>query len=253
MAKKKAVKNNKKKKSQKTAPYNVCDRFCERCNYRSKCSVFKNSREMQIQSALDGNDPQDIKNIFVNLETGFKQIKAIMKEMAKEDGVNIGDVLTNKALNKQYKIIEVNVKKHSLYKKSQEFHWYADKFLKRFFIFSQTSNPFLLPALNKEINDLSFYFPMISGKIHQALSLLFDSPKTKREFLNKDMNCSACLALNASLVCEKAVGGIIRETSDLYIESMQFLTMINDLRNCILETFPEAESFRDDIIFNTSL
>lgn len=249
----KKTKNTSKKsaKLKKVAPYDICDRFCERCNYKSKCSVFKNSDASQMMRGIEGGGPENIKSVFSNLEASFKQIKAMMKKMAKEDKIDIEEMVVSAGQDKQFKIVELNIKKHVLHKKSQEFNKYADKFLKRFFIFSQMNNPFLLPALNKEINDLSFYFPLISDKIYLALSRLLNSSEKKSKSLHRDINCSACLALNASLVCEKAVASIMNETSELYIESMQFLTVLNDIRESILQTFPEAENFREEIIFNT--
>ena len=86
---KKIIKKTKKpiKKSAKlknVAPYDVCDGFCERCNYKSKCSVFKNSGNSQMIRGVDFGGVENIASAFNNLEASFKQIKAMMKEMGLE-------------------------------------------------------------------------------------------------------------------------------------------------------------------------
>lgn len=235
-----------------TAPYNICDRFCARCKYQLKCKVFQDANAAQIQHIIEKRNPHNIKAIFQDLERGFKHIKATLKTMAREERINIEEVIVNKDSDKQYRLMEMNIKKTLLYRQSQKFTRDADRFLKRLFILAQQNNPFLLPAFNQEINDLVFYFGALQSKVYRALSRLHDPISIGNETNSINANREACIALNASLVCEKAISAMMEEVKELYIEGLQLLTMLSEIRAEVKKNFPAAESFRDEIIFNTN-
>ncbi len=240
------------KNKEKIAPYNICDRFCERCSHTKNCSVFKDINAAQIKDVVENSNPHDVKNAFNDLEKSFKEIKSMLKKMAKEEGIAL-DKASMEDEGKCYEEMEERISRDYLSRKSLKFADEADGFLRKLFAISEIENPFLVPALNNEINDLSFYFPMVSAKIDRALSQTFYSCGGRANDQSEDVCRSVCFAINASLVCERAVGNVMKEAPELCAESLQLLTVIQSLRKSIKRKFPSAGSFKGDMIFNTKI
>jgi hypothetical protein len=234
------------------APYNVCDRFCERCGYQKKCRVFQDADIAQIKNVVEGKSPRYVKNVFRDLEESFRKIKATLKKVAKEEGIDIDNISMDSGRNQDYISAESSIKKTSLYKTSKRFVKSADVFLKKLFLFARNNNPFLLPALNDDIGNLSFYFGMLLPKVHYALFCFYDFGSVDNGRY-VDANHSICIAINASMVCEKSICNIAREAPEFFVEHLELITMLKDIRTDIKKVFPEAERFQEGIIFNTPL
>ena len=240
-------------KNKRNAPYDICDRFCERCGYQKKCRMFRGVGA-DIKLVIKGGKQNNVKDIFRDLEKGFKQIKTMIRNMVTEKTADTGRKQSGgHEYNKQEKDAELIIERHPLLRRSQKFVREADGFLRKFFRVANAVNPFLLPALEKEFNDFSFYFPLLSVKIRNALFCANDHLKSYGKESVKEANRAACIAIRASLVCEKAVGAIMAETKEIYAESLQIITVIRDIRAEIKRIFPDAEKFQDEIIFNTKI
>lgn len=238
-------------------PYNFCDRFCERCGYQKKCRMF-HGVGADIKLVIKGGKQNNVKDIFRDLEKGFKQIKSMIRNMVKEKSANAGRKQSGASeygLNndKRRKNTEFSIERHLLFQQSQKFFREADRFLRKFFMTANAVNPFLLPALEKEFNNFSFYFPLLSNKIRDALFCANSNVRPYGETGIKEANRAACIAIQASLVCEKAIGAIMTETKEMYAESLQIITALRDIRAEIRSVFPDAEKSRDEIIFNTKI
>ncbi|OWK27175.1 MAG: hypothetical protein US76_03670 [Parcubacteria group bacterium GW2011_GWA2_38_13b] len=240
-------------KNKRNAPYDICDRFCERCGYQKKCRMFHGAGA-DIKLVIKGGKQNNVKDIFHDLEEGFKQIKTMIRNIVDKKTVDTGKKqFGGREYNKRQKNAELIVEQHPLFRQAQKFVREADGFLRKFFRVANAVNPFLLPALEKEFNDFSFYFPLLSIKIHNALFCVNDHVNHYSEEGTREANRAACIAIRASLVCEKAVGAIMAETKEIYAESLQIITVIRDIRAEIKRIFPDAEKFQDEIIFNTKI
>ena len=69
--------------------YNYCDRWCERCQFTSRCLVFA-----QEQASTDGSESNDIHNeaFWERLKAIFEQTSELLTTMAAEQGINLDDV-----------------------------------------------------------------------------------------------------------------------------------------------------------------
>ena len=240
-------------KNKRNAPYDICDRFCERCGYQKKCRMF-HGVGADIKLVIKGGKQNDVKDIFRDLEKGFKQIKSMIRNMAKEKITEMGGKRFGAHKHNEREMSgKLIIEQHPLFQQSQKFAREADRFLRKFFMVANAVNPFLLPALEKEFNDFSFYFPLLSAKISKALFCVNSSVRPYGKEGVEEANRAACIAIQASLVCEKAVGAIMAETKEIYAESLQIITTIRDIRAEIKIIFPDAEKFQDEIIFNTSI
>lgn len=252
---KRKISKNKKRDNgrvmKKMAPHNVCDRFCERCDYRKKCGVFQNIDIVQMKDAAESGDLRHIKSVFMNLERELEEVKETLRMAIGEARVDYG-VVANEKKHQNHFDVRLNIKNELLYKMSKKFAKNADAFLKKIFLFSQNNNPFLLPALNEDIGNLSFYFGTLLSKVHYALLCAYDSDQDEKQKYAR-ANYSICIALNACIVCEKSISNIAREVPEFFVEHLELITILKDIRSGIKRTFPDVERFQNDIIFNTPL
>lgn len=65
--------------------YNYCDRWCERCAFTAKCSVF--ARENEANTQRDG----DSRDAFLDLLQSFAETKDLLKEEAEKRGIEINE------------------------------------------------------------------------------------------------------------------------------------------------------------------
>ena len=72
-----------------SAIYNYCDRWCERCQFTSRCLVYA-----QEQEATDGSETNDINNeaFWERLKGIFEQTRELLTTMAAEQGINLDEV-----------------------------------------------------------------------------------------------------------------------------------------------------------------
>ena len=68
--------------------HNYCDRWCERCEFTNRCSVFAEER-----SYLEGGGSFEIDEVVENLTTIFADTKKLLIEKAEELGIDPGPAL----------------------------------------------------------------------------------------------------------------------------------------------------------------
>lgn len=66
--------------------YNYCDRWCERCNFASRCAVYAMEKE-----AFPDQEPHDIENekFWDRLHDSFKLTFELLHDFAKEQGIDL--------------------------------------------------------------------------------------------------------------------------------------------------------------------
>src|SRR5258705_744207 len=69
--------------------YNYCDRWCERCQFTSRCLLYA-----QEQASGDDNEANDIHNeaFWERLHAIFKQTGELLRTMAAEQGIDLDAV-----------------------------------------------------------------------------------------------------------------------------------------------------------------
>ena len=63
--------------------YNYCDRWCERCEFTSRCRVYADERESE-----EDDDPSDMDAVVAKLKTVFAEAKEMLLEKAEELGID---------------------------------------------------------------------------------------------------------------------------------------------------------------------
>src|SRR2546430_15716919 len=77
--------------------YNYCDRWCERCQFTSRCFLYATE---QADSDLDDPEVRDIRNekFWTKLQSIFKNTAEMISQWAAEAGIDLDSIDTKEAL-----------------------------------------------------------------------------------------------------------------------------------------------------------
>jgi hypothetical protein len=106
--------------------YNYCDRWCEKCDFSTKCLVF--SKEVENKTSIESDD-----QIWDNISNELKDTLDILKDILEEEGINIDEILNGD----NDKDVEEYNKKHEDAKNSdycilsEKYHKQVDELLKK--------------------------------------------------------------------------------------------------------------------------
>jgi hypothetical protein len=75
------------------APYNYCDRWCERCIIdKTKCEIYQMSMNDRLHHIADGVDPDAPEVVAADISRNFSATIALLREKAKEMGIDLDRV-----------------------------------------------------------------------------------------------------------------------------------------------------------------
>lgn len=213
--------------------YNYCDRWCERCQFTTRCLNFESGKD-----APDSNSPE----IWDYLKNVFEATMLMLSEKMEEMGIDPEDI------EKMELPEQPDPKEHPLYKKAYNLSFRMHDWL-------QKNNPGINLAANDEImtgikeEDSSFYDSVeivyfynffISAKIFRALSGTDDSEPDE---IQTDSNGSAKIAL---IAIDRLIAGwsiLMVNMMEQQDEILQFLVTLAELRKQTEMIFPLARKF----------
>jgi len=69
-------------------PYNICDRWCERCEFQRECLIFQSIFKIQMEHLAKRDDLSDPKIILAGLKKAFSKIINSIKKDFKKHGID---------------------------------------------------------------------------------------------------------------------------------------------------------------------
>jgi hypothetical protein len=223
--------------------YNYCDRWCERCEFTSRCSNFSINIEIEKDK---GNSDLSNSNFWKELSEIFQANIELIREMEKELEIDIDEDCD---IDFESENDEAGLGSHPLMVVSKDYsikvvNWLEDH-LEFFTDFS--SAPSGKPndyksRLKDAIEVIQWYSIFISAKIHRALSGIKDKYEEK-ELVN-DMDGSAKIALIAIERSISAFEIVYQSLQDMEDESLYFLSMLSKINTQVQKTFPSAKKFK---------
>jgi hypothetical protein len=243
--------------------HNYCDRWCERCDFRHRCSVYE---QEQSEEAEDGgkpeNDDEKAKLFFDRLSQNFSKAKTMLEDIAEKAGVDL-EALSSE-IEKTEEQRQENKKKareHSLVTLAMEYAQMASAWLK-----TQPGMMEKLEAMKEEltlgiesqaqaredmqmIKDSLAVIEWYSYFIHQKLSRALMSKMQMIEWEEDltdpqtDFNGSAKVALMATARSKDAwikIFNLLPEQEDHFLKVLGKLEKIE--KEIALE-FPECHKF----------
>lgn len=209
--------------------YNYCDRWCEKCQFTTRCLNYESDKDAP---------PPDSSDLFEYLDNVFKSTMLMLDELMEEMGVDPAEI-------EKMELPEgPDPREHPLYKKSYNLSMSMHKWL-------EENNPGELltgipyPGNNDNkthdaIEIIYFYNFFISAKIFRALSGINDFDTGE---IQTDSNGSAKIVLIAVDRLIPAWSILMETKKDQEDAILQFLISLADIRKQTATIFPNARKF----------
>jgi hypothetical protein len=236
--------------------YNYCDRWCERCQFTSRCLNFQMSEEMQ-----EGKEINDMNNedFWKHMEQIFAVTREMLDDMAKEHGIDLSQIEWAEEDNKRERDRKESAEKHPCAVSSKDYYEIAERWFKeneylfkekedelneQLFLDLPSSNPEKVAVTLKDaIEVITFYLLFIHVKIMRALHGKLEDKFEFPDDMPKDHDGSAKIALIAIDRSISAWGKLIKHIPKSEDEILDILVLLERLRNMTEKEFPDARSF----------
>jgi hypothetical protein len=208
--------------------HNYCDRWCERCEFTTRCAVFERENEL-----FDQNHDITQKEFWQNLANIFDETKQLLYKIAEENNID-SDAIDYTEIEAEKRQKRERVNQESLHNLSRDYYKKVDKLLENKDLLASTDEQ----TKNEMLPIISWYQYFISAKIQRGLLSADDDFD---EDFPRDCDGSIKIAL---IAIERS---IMAWTALLSAENSSKLTPIILLlktirRNCE-EKFPNARDF----------
>lgn len=230
--------------------YNYCDRWCERCNFTSKCSSYA----MEEQR---GNKTDDENEDFIDIVSeNFKIAMEMLLEMAEEKGIDLNAI--DYEVDEKEEQLEELAKNHPLSVQSMEYSnlvraWF-DENEATLHTFTQEINQSIelgladkdtinqFESVKDAIEIIRWYCFQIHVKLMRALR--HGAPDLDFEdAVQNDSNGSAKVALIGTERSLGAWGVLYRQFPEQEDEILNRLRMLEKIRKGIFKAFPQVNEF----------
>lgn len=238
--------------------YNYCDRWCERCQFTSRCFLYA-----QEQASADDTEANDIKNeaFWEKLTSIFKQTSELLKMMAAEQGIDL-DSLDREEVKAPKRTRGAKSRSHELSRSAKRYsHLVNDWFESQFPRIEQAlgaGDPDGLPLVDfdhqervERVGDavevIRWYQFQIAVKIMRGLMRDDDEDEEMGESTTlarrKDSDGSVKVALMGIERSIGAWGRLSEEFPDQTRAIMPLLVHLERLRKMTELSFPNARNF----------
>ncbi len=231
--------------------HNYCDRWCERCPFTSKCSVY--AMEEQRGSKTDGENADFINHVSEN----FKIVMEMLLEMAEEKGIDLNN-LDDAEYELEEKKREEFADNHILSIQSKDYSELSRSWFKQ----NEDALKEVSEKLNQEISlglandstikkieemedaieiihwfNFQIYVKLMRALRHGEPDLDYEDP------VQNDMNGSAKVALIGTERSLGAWGVLHRQLPEQEDEILEILLLLEKIRKGVFKTFPDVNKF----------
>jgi hypothetical protein len=231
--------------------YNYCDRWCERCEFTSKCSVY--AMEEQREKPNEDNPNAFIEQVGEN----FKLVMEMLLEMAEEKGIDLNSIDDSED-EQEEKLLEEFADNHFLSVQSKEY----STLLRKWFDENETTLKNLSDSLNQNISlglvdeknlkefdaikdaleiirwySFQIHVKLVRALRHGELDLEYEDP------VQNDVNGSAKVALIGTERSLGAWGVLHRTLPEQEDQILEILLLLEKIRKGIFKTFPDVNQF----------
>ena len=235
--------------------YNYCDRWCERCQFTSRC--LSHSLEEDQNCRLEEIDQVNEK-FWSSIENSFELALSLIKDLVQEAGIDLQSIVINED-------IKIDNKVHLLTHKSMKYANMVDEWfennqhtienslfqLKKCTVkqISLRSHLKSIPpqttgvSLQEVIEIINYYQYAITVKLSRAISSRDNGAKISVEDINQDSNGSAKIAL---IEIDRSINAWSELLKYYEYKSQEILKIINylkQIRECAEKEFPQARLF----------
>lgn len=236
--------------------YNYCDRWCERCEFTSRCLNF----EMSEERSKDTENNSNSESTWKALEQNLKETMEMIQYIAYEKGIDLDNIEIDAEDEKRKTNRQESSKNHQLFIASKNYANIVHNWLNNEYDYIKEKEKELndnlklgteenrtLSSFNGILDSLEiirWYNLFISAKIYRALSsdIDFYNDEEMRDF-PKDSDGSAKVALIAIDRSIAAWGCLQKHFAEKFDDILDILALLEKIRKKTEKCFPNARSF----------
>ncbi len=236
--------------------FNYCDRWCERCHFRSRCTLGSDPQLNEIENDMENVDEEKRMEMTIDyVANQFASIHEMIKEMIEKDGGNWEAFMKDLEEN-PVEIKEPTIGQSAIIELAKSYGYKVFDFFKEN---DWTNDPaqisskiLVLPedlelhlkTMKTAFENIQFYAFFIGAKVHRALT-----GKANKELydwddpIQNDDNGSAKIAMIAiekSTISWLAARKIFSELED---DSLTFLANLQRIKKELEKEFPDWKAF----------
>lgn len=222
-------------KFEKEAPYNFCDRWCERCSHEKqmRCKLYQDELEQKITCIAYGREPDDPEITEEVMRQQFEDVEEKLEQFMEESEIDFDDI-DDPEFEKIRKHIEF-VENNPLDATAEQYCERAHKFLENTFYKKET----IKTELIYDFETVAWYHTLLPAKLHRALCG-FHEPVSEDEFALYD-------AVAQFAICKKAIHESVKALRKLKSYYSDHKDLIVELLALLHNIFSRIEAMEESI------
>ncbi|MBN1769115.1 MAG: hypothetical protein JXR50_06385 [Prolixibacteraceae bacterium] len=214
--------------------HNYCDRWCERCTFTSRCTVFLTEQEMGWNDNLDHENQE----FWDKMSLVFESTMELLSESAKRLGIDLDSLDDEEIVEHEETEIEQFAREYSV-----DIHNWLKKenqFFNDFTVVDENSQKVV--SITEALEVIEWYSMFISAKTHRAM-YSFQFVK-EDEYSLGDSQGSAKIAVIAIERSLTAFTVLYKQLPRFEDELLGFMVHLEKLKKGILAIVPGAMEFK---------
>ncbi len=182
---------------EKESPYNFCDRWCERCDFKiqRRCKLYLDELDRRATNIAHGKPENDLEILKQDFEDQMEEMEDSIDEWAEEEGVDPFELEPDEGFVEEIRKKEEELHKHPLQKVTYQYMKISHDFLKEEYYSKQILTQDM--RLNYEI--VAWYHSLLPAKMHRALCGLYVPD------VHDEEDYALCDAVAQFAVCRKSI------------------------------------------------
>ena len=220
-------------KFEKVAPYNFCDRWCERCDKTQKCKAYQDDFNTRLKHISDGKNPDDCNVALEDVKASFEKSLKMLKKWAEEKDIDISKIDNEQNKNRENK--ERQLFQHPFYELTLKYAEEVSEFIKEAFYENQE----IAPELVNDYETLIWYHTLLLAKAHRLLSDVY-AEESGDEFRFYD-------AVAQIEIIKKSIAESQKALRDILIEKITDRYKISAILDILQDIAKQVETIEEKI------
>ncbi len=213
---------------EKEAPYNFCDRWCERCVYEKqiRCRLYQDELECKITCIAHGREPDDPEITEEVMKRQYEDVGEKIEEFIDENEIDIDSINEPEfeKIKEHIKFVENN----PLDRTVGQYRRKASDFLEKAFSKKETVNP----ELAYDLETVSWYHTLLPAKLHRALCG-FHEPACEGDIALYDAVAQFEICKKAITQSVEALRRINKSCASSLLQIQEMLALIHNIHSRI--------------------
>ena len=228
---------------EKQAPYNFCDRWCERCplETQKRCRLYLEEFDRRITNIAHGRNEDDLEILKEDLKNKLDEMKSHTEQWQEEGYFDFPDFSSNDYDEDcdEIKKKEEKLRQHPLQVIAKNYMRKIHDFLKEVFYPKAES---MAQELYNDYQTINWYHILLPVKMYRALRGLY-----ARNRFDEEDDFGLCDAVAQLAICKKAIKNSRQALNNIVQKNTQYKTRIRYFLSLLDNMFSRIELIEEEI------